>query len=260
MESLDWHNARAALEWQLDLGADEAIQDTPVDRYALEAKVAAPAASVPPAAHSGARAAQMPVANVGPDVVAEAEAAARAAQDLAGLRAAMEQYPHCDLKAGARNLVFSDGVAGAPLMILSGAPGRDEDREGKPFVGRAKTLLDRMLDAIGMSVERDVYVATVLPYRPPQDREPKAAEIAMMVPFLRRHVELAAPKALICMGPIACGATLGKSGISRLRGTWSEAFGVATLPMLHPASLLRQPHAKRDAWADLLAIKARLRD
>jgi DNA polymerase len=115
-----------------------------------------------------------------------------------------------------------------------------------------------MLAAIDLSRDSSVYITNVLPWRPPQNRDPKPDEIAMMQPFLRRHVELAAPDVLVVMGNISCQAVLGKRGITRLRGQWAEAFDKPVLPMFHPAYLLRQPAMKREAWADLLELKARL--
>lgn len=253
MESaLDYDTALSLLEWQIELGATEAIGDAPVDRYAVPDKVETPAkprATAAPAAEPEAQ-----------DPVAEARKAAEAASTLEALSAALGAYRHCELRKGARNLVFSDGVPGAPVMVIGEAPGRDEDAQGKPFVGRAGQLLDRMLAAIGMSRERDVYITNVLPWRPPQNRDPKPDEIAMMVPFLTRHVALADPKAVILMGNHSCQAVLGVRGITRLRGTWAEAFGRPALPMFHPAYLLRNPGAKREAWADLLSLQARLRE
>ena len=251
--ALDWHTARALLEWQLEMGVDETIGDAPVDRFAAntaaKAKAHAPEVATAPAAPASA-----------PDVdaVDAARKVAHAAGDLDALRAALGAYEHCDLKRGARNLVFADGVPGAPVMIVGEAPGRDEDLQGKPFVGRAGQLLDRMLDAIDLSRDRNVYITNVLPWRPPQNRDPKPEEIAMMQPFLQRHIELVKPQALVIMGNISCQALLGKRGITRLRGNWSEAHGLKALPMFHPAYLLRQPHLKREAWADLLELRAHL--
>lgn len=262
MESaIDWHTARALLEWQLEMGVDEAISDLPVDRYAFEAEVKAKAeakrnataTATATAAPARARPKQL-------DPAEEASKAASAAMDLPGLRAALGAYEHCQLKKGARNLVFSDGTPGAPVMIIGEAPGRDEDLQGKPFVGQAGQLLDRMLEPIGLDRARNVYITNVLPWRPPQNRDPKPDEIAMLQPFLRRHIALAKPKVLVVVGNISCQALLGKRGITRLRGHWTEAEGLPALPIFHPAYLLRNPLAKREAWADLLSLKAKLRE
>ena len=115
-----------------------------------------------------------------------------------------------------------------------------------------------MLAAIDLSRAESVYITNVLPWRPPQNRDPKPEEIAMMMPFLERHVALAKPDFIVCMGNISCHAVFGKRGITRLRGQWQQAFGLPVLPMFHPAYLLRTPSAKREAWADLLDLKARL--
>lgn len=252
MESaLDWHSARALLEWQVELGATEATCDAPVNRYELTDKKPAVAQSAPAPDNA-------PPAKQASDPVAEGEAAARAAETLPALREALGAFPHCELRNGARNLVFSDGQAGARVMIIGEAPGRDEDREGKPFVGRAGQLLDRMLAAIDLSRSENAYITNVLPWRPPQNRDPLPDEIAMMLPFLKRHVELAQPEVLILMGNISCQAVLGRRGITRLRGNWDQVWGKPAIPMFHPAYLLRQGHAKREAWADLLSVRARL--
>ncbi|UWQ92121.1 uracil-DNA glycosylase [Rhodobacteraceae bacterium M382] len=250
MESaLDYHTARALLDWQIELGVTETISDAPINRYELEQKAPKP---------NAVETAAVPVISKEVDPVVVAQQVAKAANSLSDLRDAMGNFEHCDLKRGARNLVFSDGQAGARVMIIGEAPGRDEDRQGKPFVGRAGQLLDRMLDAIDLNRESNVYITNVLPWRPPQNRDPLPIEISMMVPFLRRHVELAQPEVLILMGNISCQAVLAKRGITRLRGNWGDAWGIPALPMFHPAYLLRQPHMKRQAWADLLEIKARL--
>lgn len=258
MEShLEAHIALAMLDWQIELGADEAICDAPVDRYALGDMVPARAAAAIPTAGQAVPS-TMPPATPAADPVEDARRAAAAAADLPALRAAMEAYAHCDLKRGARQLVFSDGVPGAPVMILGEAPGREEDLEGRPFVGRAGQLLDRMLAAIDLSRRDSVYITNVVPWRPPGNREPTPEEIAMMRPFLERHIELAAPRVLVVMGNVSADAVLRQRGILRLRGRWTEGFGRPVLPMTHPAYLLRNPAAKREAWADLLSLKARL--
>jgi len=261
----------ALIAWQAELGADEAIGDAPLDRFALlaapplEARAAATRAPAGPAP-----AAPLPVAPPAPPgadlaaAVAEAEALAAAAPDLAALSAAQSGYGHCELRQGARSFVFADGRAGARVMILGEAPGREEDIEGRPFVGRAGQLLDRTFAAIGLGraapdPARALYIANVLPWRPPGNRDPEPDEVAMMLPFVRRHIALAAPEVLVLMGNTPAGAILGRRGITRLRGIWTEALGRPVLPMLHPAYLLRNPAAKAEAWADLLSLQQRLR-
>lgn len=260
MESGDLSSNLAQLVWQIELGADEAIGDTPVDRFAAPA--APEAVAVVARKPRQAVAAPAPVAAAGElDAVAIAGAAAATAADLPALKAALAGFEHCELKRGARNLVFSDGLPGARVMIVGEAPGRDEDIAGKPFVGRAGQLLDRMLAAIGLGradPDHPVYITNVLPWRPPQNRDPSPQEIAMMRPFVLRHIALAEPEVLVIMGNISAQCLLGKRGITRLRGLWADVGGVQALPMFHPAYLLRNPAAKREAWADLLSLKHRL--
>ncbi|WP_255576039.1 MULTISPECIES: uracil-DNA glycosylase family protein [Jannaschia] len=258
---------RAALEWQLEMGCDEALAAHPIDRFALPDRMPAPAAPAQAGA-AGPPPTPTPMApgaaSLDPDPVTEAERLAAAAPTLEALREALAGYPWCDLRLGAKSLVFSDGRPGARVMIIGEAPGRDEDRQGKPFVGQAGQLLDKMLGAVDLArdhvdADRAVYITNVLPWRPPSNRDPEPAEVAMMLPFLRRHVDLADPDVLICMGNHACGAVLNKRGITKLRGHWAEGFGKPVLPMLHPAYLLRRPEAKRHAWTDLLALAKRLK-
>ena len=252
----DWYAALATLEWQVDLGVCEATSESPIDRYALSDRIDPPRTAPPPAAP--------PAATPGrADPLAEAAARAASASDLGGLRAALGAFDLCDLKRGARNLVFADGQAGAHLMIVGDPPGRAEDIAGRPFGGEGGALLDRMLAAIGLAREaedpaRAAYLVPILPWPTPAGREPLPEEIALMAPFLMRHVALAAPRVLIAMGNAACLALTGQRGIQRLRGTWGEAAGLPLMPMVTPAHLLRAPDAKRDAWADLLAVRARL--
>ena len=182
---------------------------------------------------------------------------------LENLNKAIAAFPHCELRDGARNTVFADGNPVARVMVIGEAPGRDEDLQGKPFVGRAGQLLDRMFDAIGMSRtetdrNRALYITNILPWRPPGNRDPKPEEMGMMLPFIHRHIELADPDFVVLTGNISCQALLGRRGITKLRGNWVDVLGRPALPMFHPAYLLRNPRAKREAWADLLSLQSRL--
>ena len=260
----NWHASFAALEWLQELGALDPMLDAPLNRYDL-AEREAPA---PRPAEARRPTAPQPAATpeIAPkiDPVAIAQEMARRAPTLEALREAITAYPHCDLKKGARNTVFADGNPKARVMIVGEAPGRDEDQQGLPFVGRAGQLLDRMFAAIGLGrtspdSERALYISNVMPWRPPSNREPTVEEMAMMVPFLQRHVELTDPEVIVVMGNTPAQAVLRQKGITRLRGQWTQSWGKPVLPMLHPAYLLRNPIAKREAWADLLTLQAHLR-
>ena len=201
------------------------------------------------------------------DSPAEAARSARAlaagAATIAELAALVADFDLCPLKRTATNTVFMDGNPEAPVMIVGEAPGAEEDRLGRPFVGRSGQLLDRMLAAIGLDRTK-VQVTNVIYWRPPGNRKPTAAEIAACLPFVLRHIALARPRVLVLAGGTACGALLGQEGITRLRGRWVDLTvpglenPVPTLPMFHPSFLLRDPIRKRDAWRDLLALQARL--
>ncbi|MFN4203550.1 MAG: uracil-DNA glycosylase family protein [Tabrizicola sp.] len=257
----DWQAALAALVWLGEAGSDEAISETPVNRYDL-----APEAPTPRAADSLSAVAALTTVPALPadDPVGAARALASAATTLEDLRAAIARYPHCDLKKGARNTVFADGNPAARVLLLGEAPGADEDREGRPFVGRAGQLLDRMFAAIGLSrsspdAENALYITNVMPWRPPGNRDPEPGEIAMMLPFVERHIALVDPQVIVVLGNTPLFALTGSKGIMRARGNWGQALGKPMLPMTHPAYLLRNPSAKREAWADLLSLQSRLR-
>ncbi len=203
------------------------------------------------------------------EAVRDAQALADAAQSIEGLAAAIEGFDGCLLKSGARNTVVYDGVPKAPLLVIGEAPGRDEDRIGKPFVGRAGGLLDKMLAAIEMSRFGDdelgnVCITNAIYWRPPGNRTPTKAEIAVCLPFVRRFIALSQPRVIALAGNVPTSALFpGAPGITRSRGQWREWPGeegqtVPVLPIFHPAFLLRQPAQKRLAWADLIAIKERL--
>lgn len=286
---MDFQGHRELLQWYVELGVDETIGDVPVNRFREpesavqppEPQEQAPRASgpgtAPPARPDSTReprgqapkeSGRAPTkAGLHPDQVAEAveaaTAAAAAAADLDSLRLATDAFEHCDLKQGASQLVFSDGNPSARLMIVGEAPGRDEDIQGKPFVGRAGRLLDLMFAAIGLSrtaeaADESLYIANAVPWRPPRNRAPENAELKIMRPFLVRHVELAAPEALVLMGNVPCSALLGRTGITRMRGNWLQHQDIPVMPTFHPAYLLRNPAAKRDVWLDLLRIRKRM--
>ena len=258
----------AALTWQIAAGADEAIAEAPVDRFAAAAARKAEAAT---SAVEPARAQPTPASTARPpdaatDAGADIDSAALAAAcaDLDALRQAIADFEGCALRRGARNLVFADGNRAARVLVVGEAPGREEDRAGLPFVVRSGQLLDRMFAAIGLSRQstdaaNSLYITNVLPGRQPQNRDPSGDEIAMMRPFLERHIELAAPQILVTMGNPATKTLLDTTtGITRMRGTWAAWRGIPLMPMFHPAALLRDPGKKRAAWADLLAVQARL--
>ncbi len=262
----DWHASLAALAWLVEAGVDEVIADAPVNRYDLEAgaqKLSAVKRTEGIAQQPGAQdAVVQPGASF--DAVAVATALAAQARTLDELRAALEGFNHCALKRGARNTVFADGNPCARVLVLGEAPGADEDREGRPFVGRAGQLLDRMFAAIGLSRASPdpasaLYATSVLPWRPPGNRDPEAGEIAMLRPFVERQIALVDPQVIVVMGNTPLKMLTGQRGILRARGNWMQALGKPVLPMTHPADLLRNPAAKREAWADLLALQDRLR-
>ena len=180
------------------------------------------------------------------------------------LKAALETFEGCALKHTATNTVFADGVAEGRVMFIGEAPGRDEDRMGKPFVGRAGQLLDKMMASIALDRKTNAYITNVINWRPPNNRDPSPEEAAMCLPFLRRHIELARPGLIILLGAVAARHVLGQTeGIMRLRGRWQEyRVGdrmVPLMPTLHPAYLLRQPAHKKLAWRDLQAIRDKMR-
>ena len=199
-----------------------------------------------------------------PAAIVHAREAARNAADLTALRAALAAFDGCALKNTATNLVFADGNPEAQVMLIGEAPGADEDRQGKPFVGVSGQLLDRMMAAIGLD-RTTFYITNVCFWRPPGNRKPTEAELAAQLPFVARHIELIRPKVLVLVGGSSAQGLLGlNDGITRLRGRWFDYVSPAlptpipTIPIFHPAYLLRQPGLKREAWRDLIKLKARL--
>jgi DNA polymerase len=262
----------AALNWLVEAGADEALVDAPVNRFSArpardEPKPAAAASAAKPAATpEGTR----PLATIKPTTLAPLatdgfgsamEIAARA-QSLPELKAALEAFDGSQLKKLAKNTVFADGNPASRILFIGEAPGQDEDRAGLPFVGRAGKLLDRMMAAIHLD-RTSAYIINVMPWRPPDNRNPDLGEVAICIPFLRRHIELAAPEMIVLLGAVSARHVLGlNDGIMKLRGRWLEyRVGekmIPVLPTLHPAYLLRQPAHKKLAWRDLQAVAEKM--
>jgi DNA polymerase len=251
------------------MGVDTALNETPVDRLAdvAEAEEMAPPAAAEPRSspplslHTPISPASTAIAP--PDETARnARIVAAAANTLDELRAALETFEGCGLRKTATQLVFSDGNPAARVMLVGEAPGRDEDIQGLPFVGRSGQLLDRMLAAIGLD-RTSVYIANVVPWRPPGNRTPTPQETAACRPFILRQIELADPDFLVCLGaPSAAELLNNTQGILRFRGQWRDfdtgRRTIRALATLHPAYLLRQPLQKRLVWRDLLMLREAL--
>lgn len=249
----------ATLAWLMEAGADEAIQETPVNRLKLYAVASAPAARVATVA------APPPQVFSPSDAIGRAIGAAAQAGTLAELREALEKVEGSALKKSATNTVFADGVATSRIMLIGEAPGREEDRQGKPFVGRAGQLLDKMLASIGLDRKKNCYITNVLTWRPPDNRDPSPEEAALCLPFLRRHIELVEPRLILLLGAVAARHVMGiGDGIMKTRGRWLEyrvgEHMVPTMATLHPAYLLRQPAHKKLAWRDLQAVAVKLEE
>jgi uracil-DNA glycosylase family 4 len=193
--------------------------------------------------------------------VMAAREAARSASSLEELRAILDRFDGCGLKSSASRLVFADGTPGSKLMLVGEAPGAEEDKQGLPFVGRSGQLLERMLAAIGLDRTK-VYIANIVPWRPPGNRTPTPVETQICLPFVQRQIELSNPDVLVTIGQPSTGALLGVQGIMKNRGRWfpfqTGTREIRAMPMLHPAYLLRSPIGKRLAWRDMLAIKKAL--
>ena len=254
---------RELLTFYAEAGVDALVAEAPVNRFA---RADAPA----PRAAPQARPPEVKAASVAPlNVPASPDAAALAARDivekiatLEELRAALDKFEGCALRATATQLVFADGNPQARVMLVGEAPGRDEDIEGLPFVGRSGKLLDRMLAAIGLD-RTHVYIANIIPWRPPGNRTPTPQESAICLPFVRKQIELVNPDVLVCLGGPSATTLLGiKDGITKTRGRWfnfdTGKREIRAMPTFHPAFLLRSPLQKRLAWRDFLAVKKAL--
>lgn len=268
--------AAQLLAWYSEMGVDLAVEDAPQDRFAESAAASVvPETPAPPASRERALptlerssfdkpplvvpAAATPAQDV---ALADARNLAREAMSLDELKAILETYEGVPLKKTATRLVFADGNPAARVMFVGEAPGKDEDREGLPFVGGAGQLLDRMLAAIGLD-RTSVYIANIVPWRPPGNRTPTPQETQLCMPFIQRQIELVDPDVLVLLGgSAAAGLTGARDGILKLRGRWldydSGARNIKALATLHPAYLLRTPSQKKLAWRDFRALKTAL--
>jgi uracil-DNA glycosylase family 4 len=277
----DPRDLAALLAWQAAAGADEAVMEAPVDRYkasaAAPARVPAPtpAPAKPatpksetvkpkPAAPANPRTTAKPTTASLTPAAASARELANAAQTLEELVEALAAFDGCALKKTATNLVFGDGNPAAKIMFVGEAPGADEDRAGKPFVGVSGQLLDRMLAWIGLDRTK-FYITNIVFWRPPGNRTPTSDEVAACLPFVARHIELIAPAILVPVGGPASETLLHRGeGISKSHGRWYDyqtpglAAPIPAMPIFHPAFLLRAPAQKRAAWRDLLGLEQKV--
>jgi uracil-DNA glycosylase family 4 len=280
-------NPLASLTWLLDAGADEAVLEEPVNRLkapshppleggSKSAQQISGRSSETPRIHPSPKMpssfstlpqgeGKKPTPVIESDTVGTAMDIVARCNTLAELKTAMEAFDGCALKKSATNTVFADGTPTHRIMLIGEAPGRDEDKQGLPFVGRAGQLLDKMLAPIGLDRKTNAYITNVINWRPPDNRDPTPEEVAICRPFLRRHIELVNPGIIILLGAVSAKHVLGLSdGIMRLRGKWHEYFVggkmIPVMPTLHPAYLLRRPIDKKLAWRDLQAIQDRIKD
>lgn len=266
------------LRFYAEAGVDMPLSETPIDRFAepqrpAPSQPAIQAPSPPERPRQQPRPAPAPAPTSRPvqaaaDLpdtaqIALAREAAAQASTLEELREKLAAFDGCNLKFTAKNLCFADGDPSSDIMFIGEAPGRDEDMEGLPFVGKSGQLLNRMIESIGLKRE-NVYIANTIPWRPPGNRTPTPLETELCRPFIERQIELAAPKVLVALGGPAGKALTGATeGILRLRGNWKihrtpSGMEIPVMPTLHPAYLLRTPAQKRFAWRDFLAVKLKL--
>ncbi len=257
-------DAIGLLRWYAAMGVDEAIDEAPHDRLAPPKATPVPPAPAP--RRPDPIAAPVPAAVTSANAnAANARKLAEAASTLAELEAAIASFDGCALRRTATHTVFADGTPHAPVMIIGEAPGADEDRIGRPFVGRSGQLLDRMLAAIGLDRQHTVYITNVLFWRPPGNRKPTEEETASCLPFVWRHIALNAPQLVVLCGGTATATLLGRSeGITKLRGKWFELTvpgldrPIPTLTTYHPSFLLRAPARKSESWRDFLELQSKL--
>lgn len=268
MNSNAHHSAADILAFHVEAGVDVALTEEAPNRFTeVVEPAAAPARAAPPPQPLFTPAPERPAVTAAPmpgadEAAADARSAAAGAQTLDELREILARFEGCALKQMAKNLVFADGNPQARVMFVGEAPGAEEDRDGLPFVGRSGKLLDQMMKAIGLD-RTSVYIANIIPWRPPGNRTPTPQETAICFPFIRKQIELANPDFLVCLGKPSMQTMLGiKDGIRSVRGRWYDYdTGTRTIKALvtfHPAYLLRSPLEKRHSWRDFLSLKKAL--
>jgi uracil-DNA glycosylase family 4 len=245
------------LKWKIASGQNECLAEIPANRFSsyansLENQQASIVKKTIPQTESASSPVQSAIEFT------------KMAKTISELRIALENFEGCSLKNTAMNLVFGEGNKNADVMLIGEAPGADEDRDGKPFAGLSGQLLDKMMCSIGLG-RQNIYIANIIPWRPPGNRQPTPFEIATCLPFIKRHIELVDPKVLILVGGIAAKTLLEKNeGIMRLRGRWfdyqinDEKISIPALPIFHPAFLLHSPSQKSNAWKDLISVRKKL--
>lgn len=252
----------AMLQWQVDLGADACVDERPQNVQLHEVPRPTSMAETTPRPAAKTPVAATPSVSIAA-AVEEARKLADGASTLAELEAAIRGFTGCALKKTATNTVFAQGNPQSRLMFIGEAPGADEDRQGFPFVGASGQLLDLMLSFIGLKRAENFYITNTLFWRPPGNRPPTPEELEICRPFVEKHIALIDPQMLVLVGGTATKAVLNDSrGITRLRGqvfSYKNGYMSHEVPvhvMYHPSYLLRQPAAKKQAWADLLALKS----
>lgn len=264
-QELDEKEMLEMLRFQVEAGADECILDEPRSSFEAEQGARAVVSAADQSDKTSVSDAKPAVSDlpIPASPLPQTSKGFEAAESLDALKKACAAFDGCDLKKTATNMVFADGNPEAKVMLIGEAPGADEDRQGKPFVGVSGQLLDRMLASIGLDREQ-VYITNILLWRPPGNRTPTTEEIALFLPIIRRHIQLVAPRVLVTLGGSASKALLGSStGILKLRGKWhpfDDGTGreIPLLPTLHPAYLLRTPGQKALSWHDLRLLHRQL--
>lgn len=258
-ESLNSMEAIEILALYNELGVTETLEEKPVNRFEQQ-KAKDTESNLKKLDTNLSKTNSLPTQSA----VHVATALANKSSTIAQLKSSLATFEFCDLRKGARNLIFGDGNTKAPVMIIGDAPNPAEDRLGKPFVGDEGELLDKMFSAIGLSRhskdDESIYVSTIIPWIPLHTQSSIKTEAEMLLPFIKKHIQLISPKFLILMGDDPSNALLGRSDRNKSVGVWETFMGIKTLTMRHPKYLIKNPTAKKDAWKDLLLLKEKLHD